>query len=122
MKFLIVDDSAVDRHLLTSVLEGLGHQVDVYQSTKGALEQIASNNYTAVFLDIVMPDQDGYKFLRELRSNEKTAKQHVIFCSSKKTSLEIDYGLKRAGANDYIVKPVNKETVVQAIGKVQASV
>lgn len=119
MKFFIVDDSAVDRHLLTSVLEGLGHQVDISTSTKGAIEQIAEGNYAAVFLDIVMPEQDGYKFLRELRSNDKTAKQHVIFCSSKKTNLEIDYGIKRAGANDYITKPVSKEIVMQALKKVQ---
>lgn len=118
MQFLVVDDSAVDRHLLTSLLEGLGHQVDVCPSTKGALDRLSSGSYAAVFLDIVMPEQDGYKFLREVRSNQKTAKQHVIFCSSKKTSLEIDYGIKRAGANDYLTKPVTRESVTQVLQKV----
>jgi twitching motility two-component system response regulator PilH len=93
MKFLVIDDSAVDRHLLTSVLEGMGHQVDTCNDTTGALDQITDRDYAAVFLDIVMPEKDGYKFLRELRSNDKTAKQHVIFCSSKKTTIEIDYGI-----------------------------
>jgi two-component system chemotaxis response regulator CheY len=118
MQFLIVDDSSVDRHLLTSLLEEMGHKVDSFASTSGALEKISNNSYTAVFLDIVMPEQDGYKFLRELRSNQKTAKQKVIFCSSKKTSLEINYGLKRAGADDYLVKPVTKETVLEILQRV----
>jgi two-component system chemotaxis response regulator CheY len=118
MKFLVIDDSAVDRHLLTTVLEGMGHQVDTCNDTTGALDQITDRDYAAVFLDIVMPEKDGYKFLRELRSNDKTAKQHVIFCSSKKTTIEIDYGIKRAGANDYIVKPVNKEIVSQVLQKI----
>jgi twitching motility two-component system response regulator PilH len=118
MKFLVIDDSAVDRHLLTTVLQGMGHQVDTCNDTNGALGQITAQDYAAVFLDIVMPEKDGYKFLRELRSNDKTAKQHVIFCSSKKTTIEIDYGIKRAGANDYIVKPVNKEVVAQVLQKI----
>lgn len=118
MQVLVVDDSAVDRHLLTSLLEGLGHQVDVCSTTDGVLEQLSTGSYAALFLDIVMPEQDGYKFLRELRSNHKTTKQHVIFCSSKKTPLEVSYGIKRAGADDYLVKPVTSETVAQVLQKV----
>lgn len=119
MRFLVIDDSAVDRHLLTSLLEELGHQADVCPNTEGVLDKIAMENYASVFLDIVMPEQDGYKFLRALRSNQATAKQHVIFCSSKKTPLEVDYGIKRAGANDYLVKPVKRESVAQVLQKVQ---
>jgi CheY-like chemotaxis protein len=118
MKFLVVDDSSVDRHLLTSVLENLGHQVDACPDSKEAMQMLSNRDYAAVFLDIVMPEQDGYKFLREMRSNQKTAKQHVIFCSTKKTPIEIDYGVKRAGADDYLVKPVTKESVEQALQKV----
>lgn len=118
MRFLVIDDSAVDRHLLTSLLEELGHHTEVCSSTEGVLDKIALGNYDSVFLDIVMPEQDGYKFLRSLRTNPTTSKQHVIFCSSKKTALEVDYGLRRAGANEYLVKPVTKESVAQILQKV----
>ena len=115
MRFLVVDDSAVDRLLLTSILKELGHEVEVCTSTEGVIPKLEKGNYDALFLDIVMPEQDGYKFLRTLRSNDNTAKQHVIFCSSKKTNIEIDYGIKRAGANDYVTKPANRERVIQAL-------
>jgi two-component system chemotaxis response regulator CheY len=65
-----------------------------------------------------MPEQDGYKFLRELRSNPATAKQHVIICSSKKTPVEINYGLKRAGANDYLTKPLTQESLEASLAKI----
>jgi CheY-like chemotaxis protein len=120
MKFLIVDDSAVDRHLLSSLLEDQGHQVEVCDSTSGALDKIASGSYDSVFLDIVMPEQDGYRFLRAVRSSSTTAKQHVIFCSSKTTALEIDYGIKRAGANAYLSKPVTRATLAETLEKVSA--
>ena len=118
MKFLVVDDSSVDRYLTVSTLKKMGHQVDELKSTSDALERVAQENYAAVILDIVMPDQDGFKFLRQLRSNSATADQYVIFCSSKKTPVEINYGIKRAGANDYITKPVTQESLEQAIQKV----
>jgi two-component system chemotaxis response regulator CheY len=117
MRFLIIDDSSVDRHSLVSLLELLGHQVDQCSSTLEALPQVESGNYDLVFLDIVMPEQDGYKFLRSLRLNPKTSSQYVVFCSSKNTKLEMDYGIKRAGANDYLPKPVTREALEQTISR-----
>jgi twitching motility two-component system response regulator PilH len=118
MQFLIVDDSAVDRRFLKTLLENLGHQVEAYESTAGIIEKIETGKYMSVFLDIVMPDQDGYKFLRELRSNRRTAHQHIIFYSSKRTSVEINYGLQRAGANDYLPKPTSRDRLEQALQRI----
>ncbi|OKH18691.1 response regulator [Hydrococcus rivularis NIES-593] len=118
MRLLVVDDSAVDRRLLVSLLQELGHQVDESADTAGILNKIAQEKYATVFLDIVMPEQDGYKFLRELRSNPTTAKQHVIFCSSKKTPIEVNYGIKRAGADAYLTKPVTRESVSAVLEEV----
>ena len=81
------------------------------------LDKIINNSYTAIFLDIVLPDQDGYKFLRELRSQHQLADQYVILCSTKSTKLEIDYGLKRARANDYLPKPVSRESLSEVLNK-----
>ena len=117
MRFLVVDDSAVDRHLLVSLLEELGHQADICPNPEAVMDKIATGNYASMFLDIVMPQQDGYKVLRALRSNTATAKQYVIFCSSKKTTLEVDYGIKRAGAYDYLVKPATRESISQVLQK-----
>lgn len=118
MKFLVVDDSAIDRHLMISLLEKRGHEVEAYNNPTGVLEKIATGKYAAVILDIVMPEKDGFKFLREVRSNPETAKQHIILCSSKSTPIEINYGLKRSGANDYITKPVTEQTLDQALKRI----
>lgn len=117
MQFLIVDDSSVDRHALATLLESLGHTVDQCASPTEALSQVEDNQYDMVFLDVVMPEQDGYKFLRTLRLNPKTTSQYVVFCSSKKTPLEINYGLKRAGGNDYLAKPVTRDAVEQVLDR-----
>jgi len=116
-RFLIIDDSATQRHLLASLLQDLGHTVDLCESTIGALDKIITNNYTAVFLDIVLPEQDGYRFLRELRSHRQAADQYVVLYSTKTTKLEIEYGLKRAKANDYLPKPVSRESLANVLRK-----
>jgi CheY-like chemotaxis protein len=118
MRFLIIDDSSVERLALATGLETLGHQVDQFDSTIDALTTIESGIYDSVFLDVVMPEQDGYKFLRTVRLNPKTAQQHVIFCSNKNTSLEMNYGVRRAGANDYLPKPVNRDSIQKTIEKI----
>jgi twitching motility two-component system response regulator PilH len=118
MRFLIIDDSTVDRHFLMSLLEDMGHEVEAYEDTNGVVEKLETGKYASVFLDIVMPDKDGYKFLRELRLNQQTVKQHVIFYSSKTTLIEISYGLKRAGANDYLTKPITRDLLEQTLQKI----
>ena len=117
-KFLVVDDSRIDIRLMVSMLENLGHQVDVCEDTSQLLQTVEQEDYAAVILDIVMPQRDGFKCLRELRLNDSTKEQYVILCSTKKTPLEINYGIKRAGANDYITKPVSQEALKEALQKV----
>ena len=120
--FLIIDDSATQTHLLSSLLKDLGHTVDACESTAGALAKILNNHYTAIFLDIVLPDQDGYKFLRELRSHSQGSEQYVVLFSTKSTKLEIDYGIKRAKANDYLTKPVSRESLSTVLQKLPMQV
>jgi CheY-like chemotaxis protein len=62
MKFLIIDDSSVDARALTSALQNFGHSVDCLEDTEHAIGAIESGNYQAVFLDVVMPERDGYKW------------------------------------------------------------
>lgn len=117
-KFLVVDDSSVDRLSMVSMLKQLGYQVDICEDTTALTQQVEKENYAAVILDIVMPKLDGFKCLRQLRLNPATTQQYVILCSTKKTPLEVNYGLKRAGANDYLIKPVTPEILEKALHKV----
>ena len=118
MRFLIIDDSSVERHALATGLESLGHSVDQCDSAVDALKTIESGIYNSVFLDVVMPEEDGYKFLRKVRLNPTTATQYVVFCSSKNTSIEMNYGVQRAGANDYLPKPVTSESIKKIIAAI----
>jgi CheY-like chemotaxis protein len=109
MDVLVIDDSAVDRYHLVSLLKSLGHVVDQSAEPSAVMELIAKKPYEIVFLDVVMPDFDGYRLLRNIRLDPTIGNQYVVICSVKKTPLEINYGLERAGANDYLPKPATRE-------------
>jgi CheY-like chemotaxis protein len=109
MDVLVIDDSAVDRYSLVSILKSLGHQVDQCAESTTAMELMAAKNYAVIFLDVVMPDIDGYRLLRTMRLDPEVSDQYVVICSVKKTPLEINYGIERAGANDYLPKPATRE-------------
>jgi CheY-like chemotaxis protein len=108
---LVIDDSAVDRHSLVSLLKSLGHQVDQCDDPNNAIDIISTKDYKIIFLDVVMPDLDGYRLLRNMRLDPVAKDVYVVLCSVKKTPIEINYGLERAGANDYLPKPATRESL-----------
>jgi PleD family two-component response regulator len=117
MNVLVIDDSAVDRYHLVSLLKSLGHDVDQCAEPGAVMELIAAKPYKMVFLDVVMPDFDGYRLLRSIRLAPMISDQYVVICSVKKTPLEINYGLERAGANDYLPKPATREGLEDVLRK-----
>ncbi|MGF1514713.1 MAG: response regulator [Elainellaceae cyanobacterium] len=121
MQLLVIDDSAVDRQYISSMLQDMGHHVESYSTGEGVVEKLSTGKYSCLFLDIVMPEQDGYKLLREIRSNKATADQKVVFYSNKNTPVEVKYGLRRANANDYIIKPVSRERLSEVLKSLQCS-
>ena len=118
MRFLVADNNSLNRRLLVISLEKLGYEVDEFSQLDGLLPRIISEDYTAIFVDIVMPRNNGYHFVRSLRAEPQTADQYVVFYSDPQTPLQIDYGLKRVGANDFLSKPVDQDKLIQVLRKI----
>ncbi|MCL4456842.1 MAG: response regulator [Nitrospirae bacterium] len=65
-KILIVDDEAMTRDLISSVLSSKGHKCETAVDGAQALEMALANGFDAVITDIVMPEKDGITLTREL--------------------------------------------------------
>jgi PAS domain S-box-containing protein len=102
---LVVDDDAVSRHMLSQMLAGAGLHADVVASGQEALAYFETRPPpSAVLLDLVMPDPDGYAILRHVRSRPGLAEVPVVVL----TALDADSEIERAfasGADDYVRKP-----------------
>ena len=107
---LVVDDSSVIRKVARRILEGLEFKIAEAEDGEQALEACRRQMPDAVLLDWNMPRMDGYEFLRVLRRMPDGDRPKVVFCTSENDVAHIARAL-HAGANEYIMKPFDKEIV-----------
>ena len=112
----VVDDSATDRQLATSLLQKQGYSVIAAVDGEDALEKIAVEPPPLVVLDIILPGMNGYQVLRHLKSSPHTKDIKVILVSSKGQDSDRYWGLKQ-GADDYIAKPYPDDVLLSAVAK-----
>ena len=107
---LIVDDSSVIRKVARRILEGLDFEVSEAEDGEQALELCRRELPHAILLDWNMPRMDGYEFLRALRRLPGGDRPRVVFCTTENDVAHIARAL-HAGANEYIMKPFDKDIV-----------
>jgi two-component system chemotaxis response regulator CheY len=107
---LVVDDSSVIRKVARRILEGLDFEIIEAEDGEKALDACKHGLPDAVLLDWNMPVMDGYEFLRNLRRMPGGDGPKVVFCTTENDVAHIARAL-HAGANEYIMKPFDKEIV-----------
>lgn len=107
---LVVDDSRVTRKVARRILEEL--DFGIVEAADGAQALAACDNKMpdAVLLDWNMPVMDGIDFLLELRKREGGKAPIVVFCTTENDMEHITRAIQ-AGANEYIMKPFDREIV-----------
>jgi two-component system chemotaxis response regulator CheY len=109
---LVVDDSSVIRKVARRILEEMDFEVSEAADGQEALDACRKAMPEAIFLDWNMPVMDGLEFLKALRAEEGGAGPKVVFCTTENDVAHIAKAM-RAGANEYIMKPFDRE-IVQA--------
>ena len=121
---LVVDDSSVIRKIARRILEDLNFQIVEAEDGEKALEACRRALPDAVLLDWNMPVMDGYEFLRHLRRMPGGDQPKVVFCTTENGMDHISRALD-AGANEYIMKPFDKDIVAakfQEVGLIEIGV
>lgn len=109
---LVVDDSSVIRKVARRILEDLNFEITEAEDGKVALTECQARMPDAILLDWNMPVMDGLEFLSELRNMPEGEKPQVVFCTTENDVGHIARAI-RAGANEYIMKPFDRD-IVQA--------
>ncbi|MBV1707448.1 MAG: response regulator [Hyphomicrobiales bacterium] len=105
---LVVDDSSVIRKVATRILESMRFGASEAPGGREALAACQEHMPDAILLDWNMPEMDGFQFLQELRRMPGGNGPKVLFCT---TENEVAYIAKamHAGADEYIMKPFDKD-------------
>jgi two-component system cell cycle response regulator len=108
VKVLIAEDEPLFRKLLSQLLS-FEFELTVTEDGTAALTRLREEDGPVLaILDWVMPGMTGIEVCRELRASRRTAGIYVILLTSRNSSADIVAGL-RAGADDYVTKPVQAE-------------
>ena len=108
-KVLIVDDSKAIREIEKKYLEELGFEVLEAGNGKEALKVLEENpDIKLILLDWHMPVMNGYEFLLKLRANPKWSDIKVMMVTTENQQKSIIDAIM-AGANEYLMKPFDKE-------------
>ena len=114
-RIVLIDDEARLLQTLARFLEQQGHQVVRGTTFREVAEQLQPGRFELLITDIVMPDFDGMRVLREVVENRK-CQEPVILITGEPT-LETAAEAVRRGAFDYISKPVTKDKLLEAVSR-----
>ncbi len=106
----MVDDSAVIRKVARRIREELRFSASEAENGRDALDQCRMSMPDAVLLDWNMPVMDGIAFLVALRKEQGGNAPKVIFCTTENDVEHITRAIS-AGANEYIMKPFDRDII-----------
>jgi two-component system chemotaxis response regulator CheY len=105
---LVVDDSTVVRKVARRVLEDMDFIVEEAEDGQDAFDKCRQEMPDYILLDWHMPIMGGLDFLKLLRAYVGGERPHVVYCTTEYDVGQIALALK-AGANDYMMKPFDRE-------------
>jgi CheY-like chemotaxis protein len=117
LRLLLADDNVVNQKVGTGLLKRFGYSVDVVVNGAEVLEALETRMYDVIFLDVQMPEMDGYEAARRIRarwSAHESARPRMIAMTSSAMQVDRDLCLE-AGMDDYISKPFTAETLRNAL-------
>lgn len=118
-RILLVDDDKDALDLMQLCLQKYGHTIFTAASGVQGVTIYTIEQPDIVFLDIMMPGIDGFSVLKKMRSldaekdNEKTPPV-IVMLTAKDSSEDVLSAIK-LGANDYVVKPVTEERILEKL-------
>lgn len=114
LKVLVVDDNNINVLVLTKLLENLGVKSEHTNDGLSAVKMAKNKNYQLIFMDIHMPQMDGYEATKLIRENNPDTL--IIGLSADVTTQTISKSLL-FGMRDYLAKPLSQEKLHQLLIK-----
>ena len=117
MHVLVIDDEAALRQILVETLNRAGYTTDTASGVREATTKLARGDVDVALCDIRMPDGDGVELVRSMRESGVDTQFIMVTAFA---SMETAINALRAGASDYMVKPINKEDLLHRLGNISA--
>lgn len=115
LNILIAEDNKINQKLAVNIIESLGYHPDTVENGLEVISAMKKKNYDMIFMDIQMPELDGYETTRHLHRTLESNQRPVIIAM---TAFAMEGDKEKciaAGMDDYISKPIIIEEIVNVI-------
>lgn len=112
---LLIEDDPTAARLMELMLSSEGYQLVVAQNGLQGLKMARANPPDLILLDLMLPGQDGFEVLHQLRAEPRTADIPVIIVSAKAQTTDMQTATK-IGADAYLTKPYKRAELVSLVG------
>ena len=110
---LVVDDASLVRLYYRSTLEQAGYRVEEALNGIEGLEKLLTMAVDLLIVDVNMPQMDGPTFLSKLRGKEGPTASIPALITSTESGGHDFAAARAAGANFYLIKPIDRETLLE---------
>jgi PAS domain S-box-containing protein len=122
LRILLVEDNRINQRVAVRMLEKEGHQVTVAEDGKKALLAVEQNTFDLAFMDVQMPEMDGYDTTAAIRAREQATGRHLPIIAMTARAIKGDRErCLAAGMDDYVSKPVTYDELRRVLQTVRAS-
>jgi|GEM_PF-324928 len=119
MRILLVEDNIINQKVAQSILSKLGLDADIANNGTEAIKILERTDYDLVFMDVQMPDLDGFEATRIIRKPNSAVRKHDIPVIAM-TAHAMEGDRERcieAGMDDYISKPIEIESLIGLLNR-----
>lgn len=113
-KVMVIDDSNTIRRSAKLFLSSAGFDIIEVEDGFDALSKIMEEEPDLIFIDVLMPNLDGLQTCQIIKRNPMFKNLPIIILSSKDGEFDKAKGLMM-GANDYLVKPFTKDSIIKVV-------
>jgi CheY-like chemotaxis protein len=113
---LVVDDNLDNIEILRALLESRGYLVAEARDGQTALAKLEEVRPDLVLLDVMMPGMDGWQVCRTIKNHPEFGDTRVVMVTAK-GGFEDKFEGMRAGADDYVVKPIDLKELTDKVSR-----
>jgi two-component system sensor histidine kinase/response regulator len=113
-RILVVEDDPVNLLVITRMLRRLGHEADIANNGREAVEAAGRAQYDIIFMDLMMPELDGIQAAKQIRERQ-SGDGPMIFAVTANVMPEDRAAALAAGMDDYVTKPIRMEIIRELV-------
>jgi len=118
LRLLLAEDNSINQKLAVVLLQKAGYSVDAVENGLQALEKVRENEYSAVLMDVQMPEMDGLEATRHIRELEKNTGRHTPIIAMTAHAMRGDRErCLESGMDDYVSKPLEPKVLFSALDR-----